>query len=340
MEKLIDDANKNIIMLFKKEYGKYNDIIESYIRDNNLISTFDKSYHIYCDNALKHSNNLSNSISIETNYVEMKTNIPYKQFTIIVNTYLLCIIYSFGKFRNKPIIDILSRSTIPFELLLINKYQDAYYIENQPYDDINDLNELVQELYDGGYNDKQILYSNNITDNNVIIGYNALKLLGIKVKHNNRLQIITDNIDETLEKIKETYSSANIKELDTMTHDVRLKKYTAYIENKPIIDIYNSGSYELIPYKKIDNIMVAHPYVICRFLMIDYWITILLETPDDRIKDVIKTLMNINNVQYTQYYGVHEDKNIALKKLYKDTDFFSYFPYKHYKQNGSYRIIK
>ena len=72
-----------------------------------------------------------------------------------------------------------------------------------------------------------------------------------------------------------------------ITNDDRILRNTIYITNtnaskseKAIIDIFNSASYELIPYNKLSVysgskkqsiVNIGNPYVIMRFLLIDYW---------------------------------------------------------------------
>jgi hypothetical protein len=101
---------------------------------------------------------------------------------------------------------------------------------------------------------------------------------------NQRLQIITKHeikdIIRQLEgmnkdKTRTKYRFDYVKYYLNIPSDFRLLKYTIYISNSknrfPLIDVFNSASYELIPYTKSTDILVAHPTVVLRFLLIDMW---------------------------------------------------------------------
>ncbi len=131
-----------------------------------------------------------------------------------------------------------------------------------------------------------------VQDGIVIIGYWAIDLLSnIDTKlrhqlHKEKLQIISSNtimldilslqtfvqneFTETTYTL--TYSTSDID----IPLDFRIKKYTIWIQldNKKIgiMEIFNSAQFELIPYLTKNNVKIGNPFVLCRFLFIDYWI--------------------------------------------------------------------
>ncbi len=129
----------------------------------------------------------------------------------------------------------------------------------------------------------------------ILVGSFAMRILGLESSIQ-RLQIIIDKpIDELMKVL--TIVLNNIIAAPTplqLTHieyklylvnDFRLTKHTVYIvksstERIPVVDIFNSTSYELIPVTYINtkldddsfkNILVSNHYVMLRFKMVDAW---------------------------------------------------------------------
>src|SRR3989338_6480259 len=127
-------SQKYIDVLNNKIYGKYFKIIDDFIVNNDLLvdNTQIKDnryqYIIYCNNALKSSNELANLLAMETPYVEMLTNIPYKKFTLMVDTKYICSLYTLGYFKKQPIAKMLKLKTfIPPEWEYLIKVDYNYY---------------------------------------------------------------------------------------------------------------------------------------------------------------------------------------------------------------------
>lgn len=151
--------------------------------------------------------------------------------------------------------------------------------------------------------------------------------------------------------------------------DNRIFKYIFYIKyptfgktivDKQFLDIYNCGSYELIPFVPIKydnlNLKVGNIFVQMRFLLIDLWILKLLkhlkEISDDKFKlrhvyifDTMrimkKKLPDGFKNSPDKYIGINFDEKIAQKleiskKQIKRT---SYYPELSMKNTKQYKLV-
>ena len=333
---IIEDAKKIVDDLILQEYGPYIEVIQKNIGDN-LQEEFHElhKYTIYCTDGLYHANRLSNELAKITKFVEMQTNVPYRKFTIFANGYPICTVFSMGFFRNDKVIDIIrnkNNNFIPKELELIQAYHKLYDItKHDEWDELKcDAIECLECVIGG----------NRIYFDGLLIGYHALNRLGLS-HEKGRLQIISGNVDQSISQAKLMWPNAEIKKVDlALPHDFRLEKRTVYVNKKPVMDIFNSAEYELVPYIGRPKVnMIAHHYVICRFLLIDYWISVLFNTKRKNLLHLVKKICESAGPP-SQFYGVHIDERFALKKLHQDSAFTSYVPYKHYQKNNSFRDIK
>lgn len=148
--------------------------------------------------------------------------------------------------------------------------------------------------------------------------------------------------------------------------DNRIFKHTIYIKyptlgneliDKPFLDIYNCGSYELIPFTNLkykdNNLKIGNIYVQLRFLMIDLWIIKLIKhikgidenmfnKRKNNIFDMIKTIKKKMTVsKKDQYIGINFDEmieqklEISKKQLKKDV----YYPELSIKKTSKYELI-
>jgi hypothetical protein len=148
--------------------------------------------------------------------------------------------------------------------------------------------------------------------------------------------------------------------------DNRIFKHTFYIKyptlkggigvDKPFLDIYNNGSFELIPYVNIKkdgvNLRVGNPYVQMRFTLMDLWIMSLLH----HLKVITAEQLNSKTYQFIiklkalhaidikydlNYTGVNFDEKVAQKieiseKNIKKT---SYYPELSLVKDKKYKLI-
>ena len=147
--------------------------------------------------------------------------------------------------------------------------------------------------------------------------------------------------------------------------DNRIYKYTFYIKyptfgkdiiDKPFLDIYNCGSYELIPFELMEfegnNLKVGSVFVQMRFIMIDLWLLRLVKyldgiddiTFETKKKYLYETLHNIREKRpggLVSYMGINFSENVAQKieiskkQIKKD----SYYPELSMKDTKKYKLI-
>lgn len=149
-------------------------------------------------------------------------------------------------------------------------------------------------------------------------------------------------------------------------YDFRMRKYTVYASfheqnnervQKPLLELFTSAQYELVPYIDKDNIRISHPLVTLRLQYIDIWILKLLLQEGKMTKETIhhimqkkfKTISSIRKngeiEQPTQWLGTWSNADIDYKlmafKKRKDTSLptFPYKPYIYFQQHGVYRTF-
>ena len=204
----------------------------------------------------------------------------------------------------------------------------------------------------GGKDKKDILYFKILeyinNSNRILIGSSAINFL--KTKHfnpKNRLQIITCNkLEDEAQLLVLLGKKINIQlewniGQPRLIDDFYLKKLTIYsLTNhgkKLILDIFNSGSYELISYKSyniqinkisLKEVKIGSIYILMKFRLIDIWIIKLLfqistiefnymkkiikEIQEDYIK--LNILINTEKLYQLQYIGKYEDKKLVLRR--------------------------
>jgi hypothetical protein len=205
-------------------------------------------------------------------------------------------------------------------------------------------------------------------NNNVLIGDYALGLLDKGLPHSPRVQFISDTPIDDIAKAAEIVIGTALPNLATygfkitfvkyplnLPTDFQITKHTLYItmgkEQSPIADVYNSSTFEMIPYWNIKKIKIGNPWVLLRFRFIDLWVLKLISRLDsesakflrakmiallDDIKWLRKlTFKQLDNdatrlFQLSDYVGVYVNEIVAKKKLIKDTGekFANYYPSK------------
>lgn len=124
-------------------------------------------------------------------------------------------------------------------------------------------------------------------------------------------------------------------------------KYKSWGKNIPILDIFNSTEYELVPYIPytitIDSkeyiIKIGNPWVLFRFMLIDIWIYKLLlglKIINEQTYQFKERMLNANIQKIKksdlmkkcfglEYVGIHYDA-IINKKKNTDKLFYPYVP--------------
>lgn len=203
--------------------------------------------------------------------------------------------------------------------------------------------------------------------NNVLIGDYAINCsLDISSKNTNvRLQLISEeSIDNFVKQIERALKDEKISgtvsyiryNLNILT-DFQILKYTIYVTSDknqiPILDFFNSSSFELIPFAKgkdtFTDIKLGNLFVLLRFKFIDLWVMrLILNIGTDNInflRDKIKDMLDqINKLrtciskkqkeelfQLKNYVGVYINETVAKKKLIieRGEKFAPYYPAKN-----------
>jgi ribosomal 50S subunit-associated protein YjgA (DUF615 family) len=168
-----------------------------------------------------------------------------------------------------------------------------------------------------------------------------------------RVQFISqDDIDDDFEiirKILAEYKCKYTKQNPRIQEDFRLTRNTIYatINNSavPIIDVFNSGQYEIIPHEKYK----ATYFVSLRFLLVDVWTLIFIKNIGKinefyankqiqekmrKIKKIYEKIEKLNKIDLfplpigDNYFGIFVDERIERKKMEKQHRFIpSYYPY-------------
>lgn len=232
----------------------------------------------------------------------------------------------------------------------------------------------------------------------VLIGNWAVKLIemgilgGILHSSYEKLQIITEyNIEKAFEIIKDYVKILIPKYPNEITYkehelflpkEYRTKRYTVYIQlhcikenkcpvrEKPFIDIFTNGSYELIPWvsssrfmKKKNlqypkNVKIGNPYVLLRFMMIDFWILRIVYDKElimknifyKKIEIILANILKIKNpnrlggiinkaFSLENYIGKYSNEFIYFKDLISQKRIPIYNPFVYKKEHGKYREI-
>lgn len=196
------------------------------------------------------------------------------------------------------------------------------------------------------------------------------------VDDNSNIQIISENsIDVDYNNIIEylseftNYGIFYKKKKLYIPKDNRIFKYTFYIKyptfgksivDKQFLDIYNCGTYELIPfvpfkYDKL-NLKIGNIFVQLRFLLIDLWILKLLkhiksidtETYNIKNEHILKNMKKIKKL-LPGGFDNYKDKYIGInfdEKIYQKIDISkkeikrsSYYPELSMKNDKKYQLI-
>ncbi len=227
----------------------------------------------------------------------------------------------------------------------------------------------------------------------VLIGDWATKLIefgetGSPLRENyEKVQLIIDspieNFNEILENFLSTITQYKCTYREEKLHTVddgRLKKYTFYIgglcnisgekTEKPFIDVYNSASYELVPYRVSaefnlsksgefpEDIKIGNVFVLLRFMLFDVWILRIIKNLglltanilENKINKILDNMANIKTgrkykglgnkkFQKINYLGTYESLLIYQKNKLLESKFPSYVPFYYKEEHGKYREI-
>jgi hypothetical protein len=226
------------------------------------------------------------------------------------------------------------------------------------------------------------------SSNYIILGELANKLINstnltsadFDLTDSSNIQIISENpIEQDYSNIVNylsrytPYGITYKKQKLYIPNDNRIYKHTFYIKcqtltsntfigssgiDKPFLDIYNCGEYEIIPYleKKYDKISlrIGNTFVQLRFLLIDFWLYNILY---NHIK-IIDTNIYIKKVNYitttmksikkllpieskNKYMGINFDEKIEQKIVISEKNIYKniYYPELNFTKYKKYKLI-
>lgn len=239
-DKVLVEAKKSE-KIIKKEFLPIYNIVEDYVKKNNLIlsnvetlinqeNITYRSYIIYGDNIFKHANNIANNIAKITIYVIMYTSVKNQEFSISVNGTSLIQLFNIQN-RLREVISPVEFNGIflyppEFELIEIHHklYRPNYAEEWGELETIRD--KLYKKLYErktiigGKYNrekrDANNQNSKKVLDNKIIfnwlkgrtdyiiIGINAINILTESSKYYQKIQLV---IDSPIEKFAKEFNN-------------------------------------------------------------------------------------------------------------------------------------
>lgn len=347
---------------------------------------------VYTTNAIKLATYISNRIHDNFGkYVSMSATLPNQEYSIMYNMRRLLTIYQIEKYKKLKISVLFSTEKInkiqyfPPNVELIDIYHKLYLPQyNESWKELKRKKQTYKKIVGGvcvPCKKKRQIDINNIKSlfvrflhntTYVLIGEWAYNLYNKKsISSDANISIISENdvsVDyaniSSFMKSLTMYGIYYKKRKLYIPKDRRLIKHTFYIKfndginasDKPFLDIYNSASYELIPYTQHTindiNVKIANTYVLLRFLYIDLWLINLV----DNLVKTDKTKMKINkshikklitliqkqkqddNIYYT---GIFVDNKIAQKIeiSQKQLKRSTYYPELSMRKEKKYEVI-
>jgi len=355
----IDKYNEKLAPIFL--------LIKNFIIKNKLIYTLDESFLIYSETAEQTSRSLTLQImakltemDVDNRWLVMRTAIHREEYGIYYDQRPLATIYNVEKYKGVNLFEIMvpDENYLPAEIELMGVYHRLYdpsLTEQWEYD-LSKESKLFDSLIKradegkvgGASSCKAHLYAElnalkiavlqwiNNTDNVVLIGEAAIKLIGlglhgIKITDiYDKVQIIGDvkELEQSLTDYVASITSFKLSKRTQDLHlfdDLRTMRTTFYVVSpcseglfeKPFLDIFNSTTFELVPWvnsarfleKKGDfpkNIKIGNIWVLSRFLLIDLWVLRIIKrlklidssTYDRKLQETIHSLKKIRNPNF------------------------------------------
>ena len=143
-----------------------------------------------------------------------------------------------------------------------------------------------------------------------------------------RVQFISNEAPEIIAKRLAKITSADVtfKQYKLFT-DFQLVRTTFFVGGNnplPCMDVYNSDSYEMIPWDRDDSMKVGNPFVVARFLCVEIFSMKVISAIskvsfDRRLEVLMKLLQDIGDIapkfQLENYAGVYLAENVQKKKI-------------------------
>jgi hypothetical protein len=167
------------------------------------------------------------------------------------------------------------------------------------------------------------------------------------------------DLQKYVSQIGKIYITMREQELH-IPKDFRTMRYTYYMKiktdkgeiEKPFLDLFNSGNFEIVPFYKVDGLRLGAKWVILRFLYIDLWVIRIIRS----LGLLDKSILNIKlaslwklieyfrstELSIDDYIGEYRDAAVDKKmsKLSQTKKFYPYNPDAHFKEHGKYRVLQ
>jgi hypothetical protein len=270
----------------------------------------------------------------------------------------------------------------------ISLWEDYLIAENDLYNSIKHIvsKKATTTLTEGGNDDSKasskakwkshidgIIIDKIIRNtSNVIIGDYALANINsfksdcenlssrLQIITSDEIEVISSKIEKALKASKQQSTISFIKYSLNLPTDFQIIKWTIYLttdkNQTPIMDVFNSSSFELIPYINgsgpTTGIKYGNLFVLLRFKFIDLWVLrLILNIGSDNEKFIKSKIGEILNqirlirdyvdikskedlFQLSDYAGVYINETVAKKKLITERGerFPPYYPAKQKNQ--------
>ncbi len=337
---ILEKKSQPIIKKDRDKFTIYINIINQFINKYNLLhSIIDDKIYIFSNNSEENGKKLIQFFKdhIVDSYIIQLREMFGNIFSFSINFRVMLEFHQYYDFLNKNYKNLTPYKNNQFinDVILIKKYHELYNIENyNNWENIlQDINKITPEyelllnknIKEGGNAPIFEKFTDNI-DINILLNFlhkkDVIFLNNITNIFPSRIEIISliefdsfkTELDNFFKELNYTFKFISNKVY--IPFDIRLKKATFYLikdgekEGTPVIDIYNSGTFELIPYEKftLNNFVgyKADKEVMIRFLYIKMYILYILKQ------------LNTNNIKYI-YNEISELKqkiDISKKKKY------------------------
>lgn len=312
----LEIASENVLNNDRRLYDELMQVVECYIYANELVIGWlygkdiivndfkitKDSYNIevYSSHAVFHARKLGELASKYFKYISVQTVIPNEKFRVFINGRSMISVMVLPYIKNVKIMNLIKKVLVKglfnseINILCIDpisiltnvyhklyrpndlKISDIYNIEQklQKYIQLPDMTKFIK-MYE--YPDQVVKFTNELINNVECI---------LLYQHMNFRQIIAVNFETIKDQISIQAEKHGISITSSFNNpfivfDNQLRFYTIYVIYKdiryPILNIFNSTSYEVIPSINIDGRLFGSIYVILRFLLINLWTLRLLK---------------------------------------------------------------
>lgn len=319
----------------EKRDKEINSVIFEFIKKNKLVyDKSEKTLIIFVDNLKKRAYELKKEIKDLDDFTTGMLFQNINSAEITSNGIIVVKLQGSPKNTFDFIRDDAEDSRVPPEMEIINVFHQLYSLS--AFENWEDLELKKEELYSktiknyerkkneihGGksmdsYAIRKKIFENLLDKEScIVLDHHALCLKeGKKIDHGRKIRVITDDVAKLVNYLMGEMDNSTTKKQCSYTIDPSLHKTTLYINNAPVLDIFNCAEYELIPYEKIDNYMVGNKYVLLRFIYIEVWVAVVIQKLgliDQRIKAIIIQqylddidIVNKYEVINENYFGIH-----------------------------------